>query len=84
MSAPTIVRPTSVGFYAVAKNHHGKVVVATGPHDAAEAHRLVDAAVRPEVHARGLAFIDFGVIRIVAKPGTTLPTYLTTDGRVTA
>ena len=81
----SIARPSNVGFYAVAKSHNGKVLVASGPHDGAEAHRLVDTAIRPEVRARGDAlpsFLDFGVLRIVAKPGRELPVYTVESGHL--
>lgn len=76
-----IVQPSNVGFYAVAKSHAGKVLVAVGPLPASDAHRAVDSQVRPEVRARGLTFTDVGVLRMVTRPDKPLPTYSITDGR---
>lgn len=74
------MQPSNVGFYAVAKVD-GKVALATGPHPASEAHRMVDEEVRPETLLRGLPFPEVGVIRMVTPVGTRLPRYSVTDGR---
>lgn len=79
-----IATPSNVGFYAVAKSHGGKVMVAVGPLPASDAHRAVDTQVRPEARRRGLTFLDFGVIRKVAAATATLPTYTVADGRAAA
>jgi hypothetical protein len=79
-----IAQPDNVGFYAVAKAE-GKVLVAVGPLPASDAHRAVDAQVRPEARERGNTlppFLDFGVLRLVAKPGRPLPVYTITAGRI--
>jgi len=76
-----IATPANVGWYAVAKTHNGKVMVATGPHPASDAHRRVDTEIRPETRRRGLTFTEVGVIRMVAAVGKTLPTYTIEDGR---
>lgn len=80
----TIVRPPNVGFYAVAKSHAGKVLIASGPHDAGLAHALVDSEVRREARARHLTFPEFGVIRMVGRPDQALPTLTIETGRVAA
>ncbi len=80
-------RPSNVGWYAVAKSHTGKVLVAVGPLDASDAHRAVDESVRPEVRERGATlppFLDFGVLRMVRPPSVALPVYTVESGRTAA
>lgn len=79
-----IATPSNVGFYAVAKSHAGKVLVAVGPLPASDAHRAVDTLIRPECRARGLSFTEPGVIRMVKPAGQTLPVFAIGDGRVAA
>ena len=71
----TLPRPANIGYYAVAKSHNGGVLIASGPHDGSEAPRLVDTVSRPEAHRRALAFVNFGVARIVVAPRQPPPTF---------